>query len=414
MKVLDKILIFNKIDIDNIKISLMKDSAFAFFRGTSHLFFEHLGQYQNHKLLQDKDLLCWVQGDAHIGNLGFSNKKSSSIKLVRFDINDFDESFIGNPLLDIVRFGVSIGFFFDNLNQHEKDVMRNMDLVFMDTEIIEYFLKRYFKHITEKESAKYRYSKRVFMSTHRKKALKRADITHDKSRINKFTNIVDNQRVFDYNNEKIAKLNKDKKEYLIKKLSKKYKKDNIVDICQRVTAGVGSSHLDRYYMLLKDKKETLLMEIKEQLNPSYIDYFDNLKEIYNDMHSTKRASQLHIEAKQKMIDNHDIHLNHIEIDGKDFLIKSIFNAKHSLEGLDFFTNKSLEEFETNLKEYIDFCAIALSNAHKKSALNQDKFISKMKKMKSKSFYEIETMILKSYATNISLYEHFVRDLQRVN
>ena len=68
----------------------MSSTAFAFFRGTSHLFFEHFSKIP-HNIFNNKDLLCWIQGDSHIGNLGFSNKLSNSIKEIRFDVNDFDE-----------------------------------------------------------------------------------------------------------------------------------------------------------------------------------------------------------------------------------------------------------------------------------------------------------------------------------
>jgi uncharacterized protein (DUF2252 family) len=413
LKVLDKILIFNKIDTKNIKIELMKENSFAFFRGTSHLFFEHLSKFSNHRVLKDSDLLCWIQGDSHINNLGFSNKRCSSVKDVRFDINDFDEAFIGNPFLDIIRFGVSVGFFFDDLNNHQKEVLRNIEVVHLDTEIIEYFLKRYLKYASKKGHIRYKYSKRVFMPTHRKKSLKRADEAHQKSRINKFTFINDDIREFDFANDKIEPLDKVVKNRLIKALSKIYNKKDILDICKRVTAGVGSAHLDRYYMLLKVDDDELLLEIKEQLNPSFVDYFPNLKKIYESQHSNKSASQLHIEAKQKMIVNSDVHLQTFSFDNKDFLIKSIFNAKYSLDAIDFFTNKSLEEFEENLKEYIDFCAIAISNAHKKSSLDIDKFTKKMSKIKKNDFFEIFTMILKSYATNVALYSHYVRDLNKI-
>lgn len=413
MKTLDKILIYNKISKDNVKISLMRDNPFAFFRGTAHLFFEHLSKYKNHKLFLNNELLCWIQGDCHINNLGFSNKKCSRIKDVRFNLNDFDEAFIGNPFLDVIRFGVSLGFFFDDLNYHQKDVMRSIELVHMDTEIIEYFLKKYLKYASNKKTIKLDFKNNLFMKEHRKKALKRADDEHEKSSINKFTNIVDDLRKFDYTNDKLEPITDKLKKQLIKELSKIYDKKDIIDICKRATAGVGSSNLDRYYMLLRYDGDVILLEIKEQINPAFIEYYDLFKDIYDTNHSQKSASSLHIEAKKNMIEHIDIHLKSFAFENKDFLIKSIFNAKYSLDGMDFFTNKSLDEFEQNLKEYINFCAITISNAHKKSALNKNDFISKMKKIKHKDFYEIFTIILKSYSTNLSLYSHFTRDLERI-
>jgi hypothetical protein len=401
VNILDKILAFNDIEKENTKIELMKDDSFAFFRGTSHLFFEHLSLIIPNDMIEDKSSLCWIQGDAHINNLGFSNKKCSSVDEVRFDINDFDESYIANPLLDIVRFGVSIGFFFDNINKSEDEELRGIDIVYQDTEIIEYFLKRYFKYITKKDYIQYDWNGSNFMKKIAKKAIKRVDTTHIKSRINKFTKLQDNKRIFDFQNPKIKPLNDSLKRKLQDKLSKEFKGD-IIDICQRVTAGVGSAHLNRYYFIAKVDENELLFEVKEQLKPSFLDYFEfiNIDNI---------PSKIHIEAKQNMIKNYDIHLQSFGFEDKDYLIKSIFNAKYSVDGAKFMID-SIDSFEKNLKEYIDYCAISLSNAHKRSAITPKAFRKYMKELK-KEFYKIETFILKSYATNLLFYSHFCRDLK---
>jgi hypothetical protein len=406
MQVLNKILEFNNISKDNIKIQLMKNDSFAFFRGTSHLFFEHLVSILDPKVIDQRDLQCYIQGDAHIGNLGFTNKHCSSIEDIKFNINDFDESFFGNPFLDIVRFGVSIGFFFDNLNNSQNQKLRDIDFIYKDTVIIDYFLEKYFKYITKDKHIKYPWKKSSFMQTQAKKAFKRTNIENPKSRINKFTKIVNNKRVFDFSNEKIEPLkNKDK---LIKELKKQFD-FNIIDICTRKSAGVGSSHLKRYYMLIKDEKEfDILLEIKEQLMPSFLNYFTKNQVLLKD----KSSSQIHIDAKKAMLNDHDIYLETFSYENKDFLIKSIFNAKYSIDSESFMKN-GIENFERNLKEYINFCAIALSNAHKKSAVNRTKFIKAFKKVKKIDFYKMDNLILKSYSTNIMFYSHFVRDLKNL-
>jgi hypothetical protein len=403
MQVLDKILNFNQITKDNIKITLMKENSFAFFRGTSHLFFEHLYTIVDKNFINNKDLLCWIQGDAHIGNVGFSNKKCSSIKDIKFEINDFDESFIGNPILDIIRFCVSIGFFFDNFNNTQKESLRDTGFIYKDTIMIEYFMKKYFKFIVDEKDIKYKWKKSKFMSNMAKKAQKRVDTNHPKSKINKFTKIKDNQRVFDFSNPKIKPLKNKTK--LISKLQENlgYK---VLDVCIRKTAGVGSAHLQRYYMLTQKNNQTLLLEIKEQILPSFLNYFENNKQYLEH----KKASQIHIKAKQKMLKDYDLHLNSFEYENKDFLIKSIFNAKYSVDG-EMFIKDNIENFDKNLKEYLEFCAISLSNAHKNSAQNKNKFIKEMRKIKKKRFFRIETMTLKSYATNLMFYSHFVRDLE---
>lgn len=407
MNILKKILDFNKIGENNIKIELMRDSSFAFFRGTSHLFFEHLSVIP-HKIFNEKELLCFIQGDSHIGNLGFSNKECSLNSKVRFDINDFDESFIGSPFLDVIRFGVSIGFFFDEINQNRN----SMDLIYKDIEILEYFLNEYFKYASKDGEVEYKFKKYKFMNKMYKKAESRAKPTDEKARINKFTKVVKGKREFDFCNEKLLKLEDDIKAKLIKALSDY----EIIDICKRKSAGVGSSHLDRYYMIVvKDAKE-ILLEVKEQLLPSYLEYFKEFKKIYKDNYKNLSNAEIHKLAKEKMINDYDENLKVFDYECKNFLIKSIFNAKYSVDAEKFFDKKEddIDNFIDNLKEYITFSAISLSNAHKKSALKKEFFVKSIKRVSKNHRFEIETMVLKSYSTNILMYEHFLRDLKERN
>jgi len=405
MNILEKVLDFNEIDRDNIKIELMRDSNFAFFRGTSHLFFENLAFITKHKFMKSKKLLCYIQGDAHINNVGFSNQKCSSVKNVRFDINDFDEASVANPFLDIIRFGVSIGFFFDEFNNSDDANFRDINMIFQDTEMIEFFLKKYFKYVVNPKYKKYNWKKNKFMNRMRKKSLQRADSSNPKSRINKFTKEVDDRRFFDYENEKISKLSLDKELSLKDSISTVITDMEICEVCKRDSAGVGSAHLDRFYILAKYEEEYFLFEMKEQLKPSYLKYFPK----FNRYLKYKKASKLHIEAKRKMIENADLHLYSLEYEKKDFLIKSIFNAKYSIDMYKLY-GENIVDFEENLKEYLTFCAIALSNAHKKSSLELTDFIDKMLEIKCSNFYEIESIIFKSYATNVAMYSHFIRDL----
>jgi hypothetical protein len=398
MKVLQNILEFNNIERDNIKISLMKESPFTFFRGTSHLFFEHLHYLlKREPLFKKETLLCWIQGDAHINNLGFSNKKSSKVKDVKFDLNDFDEAFIGNPLLDIIRFGVSIGFFFDDL----KGEKEHLELIYRDTEFIEFFLRTYFKYAKLEKHAKYNWRGSKFMRSMKRRALKRTEAENEKSRINRFTFVQNEVRTFRRDREDILDISEEERVEILRELSH----INVVEIVKRKSAGVGSAHLQRYYILSKDGEEYLLLELKEQLLSSYLHSF---QEFSHFLDSNENVSDIHIRAKREMIKDSDIHMKSINLKGKSFLLKSLFNGKYSL-GDKLYSENHLQ-FERNLKDYLKFSAIALSNAHKKSALDKKGFLKEMKRVSKEDFYRIETIILKSYATNLGMFSHFERDL----
>jgi len=84
-----------------MKYHAMHADAFAFFRGTCHLFYE---DWPVHSPLNDAPLV-WLCGDAHLQNFG-SYKGDN--RLVYFDINDFDESMLAPCTWDLARLLVSL------------------------------------------------------------------------------------------------------------------------------------------------------------------------------------------------------------------------------------------------------------------------------------------------------------------
>ena len=84
-----------------MKYQAIRGSAFAFLRGTSHLFYERLPESR----LLEKAPAAWLCGDLHLQNFG-SYKGDN--RLVYFDLNDFDEACLGPCTLDLVRFTASV------------------------------------------------------------------------------------------------------------------------------------------------------------------------------------------------------------------------------------------------------------------------------------------------------------------
>ena len=84
-----------------LKYKNMRKDVFIFYRGTAHLFYEHLPKY---KFLYDCPQV-WICGDLHFENFG-SYKGDNG--LVYFDINDFDEAALAPCLFDLSRFLVSL------------------------------------------------------------------------------------------------------------------------------------------------------------------------------------------------------------------------------------------------------------------------------------------------------------------
>ncbi|MBC7516145.1 MAG: DUF2252 family protein [Alkalinema sp. FL-bin-369] len=111
ISVVDRISQFNSDRIPErvaLKYQAMKQNAFAFFRGTCHLFYDDL---QTSGALQIAPSV-WSCGDLHLQNFG--TFKGDAIlqcgarKLVYFDVNDFDESALIPSSWDLVRLVTSV------------------------------------------------------------------------------------------------------------------------------------------------------------------------------------------------------------------------------------------------------------------------------------------------------------------
>ena len=84
-----------------VKYEAMRKDAFAFMRGTCHLFHE---DWHREPVL-DRTPLAWITGDLHLENLG-SYKGDN--RLAYFDLNDFDEATLAPVAHDLARFLTSV------------------------------------------------------------------------------------------------------------------------------------------------------------------------------------------------------------------------------------------------------------------------------------------------------------------
>lgn len=99
------------------KYAAMRESAFRFFRGTSHLF--------NNDIPADSFIwqapLTWNVGDLHIENFG-SFKANN--RVAYFDLNDFDESILAPNLADLARLTCSLFVSVSALQLNDAEVMQ--------------------------------------------------------------------------------------------------------------------------------------------------------------------------------------------------------------------------------------------------------------------------------------------------
>ncbi len=102
-----------------LKYRAMRSSAFAFLRGSCHLFYDRLAQ-----LALPPAPLVWACGDLHLENFG-SYKGDN--RLVYFDLNDFDEAALAPCTWDLARLLVSLLLAARTLGVDEPGTLRLCD-----------------------------------------------------------------------------------------------------------------------------------------------------------------------------------------------------------------------------------------------------------------------------------------------
>ncbi|KAL3470494.1 hypothetical protein BJX99DRAFT_48365 [Aspergillus californicus] len=89
-----------------VKFRKMAASAFAFYRGTACIFYHDLEkEIKTDKFLTEESSQIWIHGDLHAENFG--TYMDSEGRLV-FNVNDFDEAYVGPFTWDVKRFAASI------------------------------------------------------------------------------------------------------------------------------------------------------------------------------------------------------------------------------------------------------------------------------------------------------------------
>src|ERR1700712_5403387 len=88
------------------KFRKMAASPFAFCRGSASLFYADMSAaYADDSFLDERTSRVWIHGDLHAENFG--TYMNSSGVLV-FNVNDFDEAYVGPFSWDLKRFAASV------------------------------------------------------------------------------------------------------------------------------------------------------------------------------------------------------------------------------------------------------------------------------------------------------------------
>jgi len=127
-KIRDRLNDFNKsvpLFLLKVKYKRMSESAFRFFRGTCHLFYEDLSKSNSFP----SSPTSWITGDLHLENFGTYKGDNGA---VYFDVNDFNEAVLAPITWDIARMLTSIFVAFDDLQVSNAET-EEIGLLFLKT-----------------------------------------------------------------------------------------------------------------------------------------------------------------------------------------------------------------------------------------------------------------------------------------
>jgi len=349
------------------KYTQMATSPFMFYRATNHLYFSDLGLGVINIPYQWKstsDINTWIQGDFHTQNIGFFDNKDGKIV---FDLNDFDESYIGPFYWDLIRYCTSI-FLMTN--------EANVSLSLQDKrDLTTYFLEQYQATLNNVNGNSSETTTEIGKDTLIKGFVKDKLTKLERSKslvklLDKWTTINNNKRIFNMKNSDLVAATSIEKTNIASNFntyidsigsfytSKGSNYFKIKDVARRMNSGLGSLGVDKFYALIEgssiENNDDIILEIKEQKNPSMFKEGSISIVNYNALFSNDaQRSKTAQKANGIKVDDH---LGVETFGGKSYRVTRISPYKYSFDSSDFQSRSDIEDF-------LKYSAKALAYAH---------------------------------------------------
>jgi uncharacterized protein (DUF2252 family) len=318
-----------------VKYAKMKESAFRFFRGSAYLFYFDVAHvpFPYHT---PNDKPTWIQGDLHFENFGVFQSRDGQIV---YDINDFDEGYLGSYLYDLLRMSVSITLVCEALQYDEEQT----------DEAIYAYLRSYYKQIRRYSMRKDDMQSMRFTSDNTsgpiRKLLKKVEqksantfleeVTEQASAIRRFARSAE---IVPAGAEERQQLAAAWDEY-VSTIQSILKKEEwfyaMKDVAGKHSSGTASLGLDRYYVLIEGHrapfgKDDIVLEAKEVRAPIpayFLPYSEPFWALY--AHHGKRVAA----TQQAMQHEADPFLGWFTVEDRHFYVRerSPFKKRLKLE-----------------------------------------------------------------------------------
>ncbi len=394
------------------KFRKMKASPFSFFRGTNHIFWsDFAGNWQINRFGGSVFSRTWLQGDAHVYNMGaYMNDRED----VSYGFDDFDDSLVADYQYDVWRFAVSMvldGLQSKRLSSDEiSKGIRLFGRNYLETiayyQQIDCFSSSFGKKNTCKLLNKF------LVDTEKK--LGRSKM------LGKWT-VVDQERRFKKIDGKLEPLAKDSdlyrqimdsfRDYIgtVSEAFIDYYKGHydILDIAIRQSAGTGSLGLRRYYALLRgntdDAFDDVILDIKQQQQPTAFSYLSQ-EEVREYNFNFKNHAHRHLEAYSALSEYPDCHLGWLGIGDHWFSVRERSPLKNDFPT---YKLKSQKDYNSMALQWSEIMATNHLQAARRlnGSLDQYVFeatINRIAKDRTKEFSKFIDRIAHAYAKEVRM------------
>jgi uncharacterized protein (DUF2252 family) len=234
------------------KYAKLRKNAFAFFRGTCHLFYHDLPV----RLITSSAPVVWICGDLHVENFGTYKGEDRQIY---FGINDFDEGALAPCTWDITRLVISILLAAECLNL-DLTIAQNLANLYLNSYANTLTIGRIQSIVEDNAQG---IVKSLLKDLHKRK---RIELLDDR------TKLIKGRRQLKFDDEKILTIAPQKYQKIARSIDNWARLQanpeffEILDIGFRV-AGTGSLGLDRYLILVVGKGSSdnnYLLDFKQQ------------------------------------------------------------------------------------------------------------------------------------------------------
>jgi len=358
------------------KFCKMKASAYAFYRGTNHLFWTDHGQDKRLAKFGGSATRTWLQGDLHAYNFGSFDDDNGD---VIYDLNDFDESLIADYQYDVWRMAASLALIARQNGLKAADEPGLLDAfseAYLDT--LADFVGNKKEKTTSYGAANTGGKLKDFLQ----------DIAKNDSRakmLADWTHVVGGKRVFAIgagaaggtvkHSAKLAAVDAKTEAALVGGMPKygatltggiKFSPAYfaIKSVARRLDAGTGSLGAPRYYLLIEgassSDKDDRILDVKRQTAPSGLKHLSAAEQaVYNK--SFANEGHRHATAYRALINHTDDHLGWVVLADGVYSVRdrSPYKEPFPTEKLD--TAKS---FKTMAEQWGEVLATAHARADK--------------------------------------------------